>query len=102
MVTTLKDEEGRVIALAEWRLVGKSGFDKVAGEYVWVNDLWVHKEFEKMNRINRIIDEIMRLVPEAKYCYFKRGKYHDRLKMFTREQWERRRQAYDSLIVKER
>jgi len=101
LLTSLKDNEGKIIAYCEWRLVGKSGFDQVRGEYVWVEDLWVHGDYKMTNRINRMIDEILRLVPSAKYCYFKRGKYKDRLKMFKREQWERRRRTFDPLITPE-
>ena len=101
MITSLKDEQGRVIAYAEWRLVGPSGYDMDNGEYVWLHDLWVHHDFERTKRINRIIDEIMRIAPGAKYCYFKRGKYGNRIKMFKKEQWERRRNRYDSLVIKE-
>lgn len=101
MVTSLKDDEGRIIALCEWRLVGPSGYEVENGHYIWVNEIWVHRSFERTSRINRIIDEIMRFVPQAKYCYFKRAKYGERMKIFTREQWERRRMAYDNLVLKE-
>lgn len=96
MVTSLKDESGRIVCYCEWRLVGKSGFDRPDGEYVWVNDLWVHPEYKRTMRINRIVDEVMRSAPSANYCYFKREKYNGRLKMFTKEYWERRRQAYET------
>ena len=94
MITTLKDELGKVIAFCEWRLVSKSGFDKIDGEYVWVNDTWIHPDYS-FKRLNRLIDEVMSKVPpSAKYAYFLRGKYKDRMKMFSRKYWEKRRQAY--------
>jgi hypothetical protein len=98
MITTLKDDIGRIIAYCEWRLVGQSGYDKEDGEYVWINDIWVHQDFERTKRINRIIDEIMRIAPSAKWGYFVRGKYGFRKKMFSREQFERRRNTYDALV----
>ena len=102
MVTSLKDEDGRIVAYAEWRLVGPSGYEMENGEYVWISDLWIHSDFERTKRINRLIDEVMMLVPmSAKYCYFTRHKYGGRKKMFSKEFWERRRNRYDSLITKE-
>lgn len=101
MLTSLKDEDDRIIAYAEWRLVGGSGYDVEDGHYVWVADLWVHNDFERTKRINRIIDEVMRIAPSAKWCYFTRHKYGGRKKMFSREFWERRRNVYDSLVTKE-
>ena len=101
MITSLKDEQGRIIAYAEWRLVGPSGYDVENGEYVWLSDLWIHQDFERTKRINRIIDEVMRIAKDAKWCYFKRHKYNGRIKMFSREHWERRRNAFDTLVTKE-
>jgi hypothetical protein len=98
MVTTLKDDAGKVIALCEWRLVGQSGQEVPSGEYIWVNDCWVHEEFRMKHRINRIIDEIMRTVPTAKYCYFQRKDVSRKVHLYSRSQWERRRNSYDNLI----
>jgi hypothetical protein len=97
LITSLKDEHGKIVAYCEWRLVGPSGYEIENGEYVWVNDIWVHGEFRHAGKLNRIIDEIMRDTPQAKYCYFTRGKYGERMKMFTRAQWERRRKAYEQV-----
>lgn len=98
MITSLKDDSGRIIAFCEWRLVGQSGYDKEEGEYVWINDCWVHEDYRRTNKFNRIIDEILRAAPTAKWGYFVRGKYGFRKKIFSREQFERRRNAYDALI----
>ena len=101
MITSLKDAEGRIIAYCEWRLVGQSGYETPNGEFIWVNDMWVHEDYRFKNRVNRIIDEIMRLVPQAKYCYFERKAKNKHLHLFSRSQWERRRMAYDKLVTGE-
>ena len=46
-------------------------------------------------RVNRIIDEIMRTNPDAKYCYFQRKDVNDKLHLYSRDQWERRRKSYE-------
>lgn len=102
MVTTLKNEDGYVIALCEWRLVGASGYEVPNGEYIWINDMWVHEDYRHIHKVNRIIDEIMCLVPEAKYAYFQRKNKNERLRIFTRAQWERRRNTHDIMIKKEK
>jgi hypothetical protein len=102
MITTLKDYDGKVITFCEWRLVGPSGYDMENGEYVWINDIWCHPSHRNRYKVNRIIDEVMRMVPDAKYCYFQRKKKNERVRIYTRTQWERRRHAYDpELIIKE-
>lgn len=99
MITSLKDDNGRIISYVEWRLVGKSGFDCMDGKYVWINDVWVHSEYRHANRLARMVDEVMRLVPHATHAYFKREKYKGRLKMFSKVFWERRRQAYEPINI---
>lgn len=97
MITTLKDGDGKVIAYCEWRLVGPSGYEVPNGEYVWINDCWVHWSFRMKNKIKRIIDEVMRAVPMAKYCYFQRKNVDEKIHIWTRDQFERRRMAYENV-----
>jgi len=99
MLTNLKDNDGRIIAFTEWRLVGQSGFDKQDGEYIWVEEIWVHQNYRGKHLINRMIDEIMRISPSAKYCYFNRLKRNSNLRMYSRPAWQRRRQAYMKVEV---
>ena len=101
MITSLKDTDGKIVAYCEWRLVGNSGLEVPSGEYIWVNDMWVHPAFRNHGKVNRIIDEIMRDYPQAKYCYFQRKDVSDRLRLYTREQFERRRMAYEKSFMKE-
>lgn len=95
MITNVKDSDGKIIAYCEWRLVGPSGNEVPNGEYIWINDMWVHPSYRFKNQINRIIDEIMRLVPQAKYGYFQRKDKNMKLHIFTRDQFERRRMTYN-------
>ena len=95
MITNLKDDAGKIIAYCEWRLVGPSGYEAPNADHIWVNAIWVHDDYRHLNKIGMIIDEIMANTPQAMFGYFSRGKYGDRMKMFTREQWERRRTSCD-------
>ena len=99
MITSIKDDQNRIIAYVEWRLVGQSGFDKQDGEYVWINDCWVHQDYRMRDLLNRMTDEVMRQVPSARYCYFQRLKRNERLRMYTHDAWQRRRQAYMKVEV---
>lgn len=99
MISSLKDKEGRIIAYVEWRLVGQSGFDKQDGEYVYINDIWVHGDYRMKHLLNRMTDEVMRQVPTAKYCYFQRLKRNENLRMYTRDTFQRRRNPYMKVEV---
>lgn len=87
MITTVPDSQGRVIAWIEWRQVAQSGFDKIRGEYVWVNDLWVHPDHRNQGLISQMIDKILYKAPDAQYGYFTRKKYGNRMRIWKREQF---------------
>ena len=90
MITKLQDSNGFVIGLIEWRQVAQSGFDKLYGEYIFVNDLWVHEKYEKKHMIEEMIAMILLKAPEAKFCYFIREKYRGRVsRLWPRSSFER-------------
>jgi hypothetical protein len=91
MISVSKDEDGKVIALIEWRQVAQSGFDKLRGEYVFINDLWIHPKFRHdMNIMRHLGLDIMEKSVGANYCYFTRKKYGGRMsKIYTREHFEK-------------
>ena len=95
MVTTLKDTDGKIIAFCEWRLVGRSGNEVPSGEYVWINDCWVHPSMRFAGKIGRIFHEVLESAPSAKYGYFQRKNVNDTIHIWTREQFKRRAKVYD-------
>jgi len=100
VVTTLKNENGFVIAYCEWRLVGPSGYEVDHGEYIWINDMWVHESMRNKSLVNQFIDEIMRIVPQAKACYFQRKDVSEKVRIYNRNNWERRRRTTDALMLR--
>jgi len=91
MVTTSKDENGKIIAYCEWRQVGPSGFDVQDGPYLYIADLWIHEDYRGLGFLIEIIDKILVLAPSAKACYFTHKKYGDRMsRLWKREGFERR------------
>jgi len=90
LISISKDNDGRVIGYIEWRQVGQSGFDKVCGEYVWLQNLWIHEQFRGKGILQELISDILMKAPDAKYGYFTREKYNHRMsKSFKRESVER-------------
>ena len=90
MVSTVKDNNDRVIAFLEWRQVGQSGFDKLHGEYIWINHLWVHDDYKGYAIIKELIDDVLLKARMAKYAYFTRRKYQGRMsKLYKREDFSR-------------
>lgn len=89
MITKIQDEQGKIVGYCEWRQVAKSGIDKFQGEYIWINDLWVHPDYRNKGLINQMIDTILYKAPDALFCYFKRTKYNKRMRLWKRENFER-------------
>lgn len=89
MITVSHDYDGRIVGYIEWRQVGRSGFDKLYGEYVWVEKMWIHPEFKGTNVMYEMFEDVLIRAKEAQFAYFRRGKYNNRLsKLYKREQFE--------------
>lgn len=87
MITVSKDNDGRVIAYMESRQVGQSGFDKFRGEYLWINDLWIHNDYKNNWAVYRqLMNTTLFKAMDAKWMYFNRKKYGGRVsKLYSRE-----------------
>ena len=74
MISVIKDDNEKVISLVEWRQVGRSGFDVEGGEFVWLQNLWIHNEYRGKGLLQEMISDILMRAPEAKWGYFTREK----------------------------
>jgi len=78
MVEVKKDSNGKVIAWLEYNeLDNKTRFCK-DGDYLWVNDFWIHKDYQRNGILNEFIQGIIPRFPKARYLYWSRRKYNDR------------------------
>ena len=96
MIETIKDWNGNCTAYLVWMLCDKDTKSNKQGEYVYVDDLWIHplqrnKKIKGKKIIRKFIDDIMKQAPTAKYGYWVRKKYKERVKLFTKEQLKNRR-----------
>jgi hypothetical protein len=90
MLSSYKDENGKIIGFIEWWQTGQSGIQKFRGEYVWINEMWIHEDYRDGKAImNTLIRDVLRKAPDAKFGYFQRKKYNDRVsRLHTREEFE--------------
>jgi hypothetical protein len=88
MIFKITDDDDRIIAYTECWQVGPSGLPKYMGEYLWIQDIWVHPKYEHQGYIVRMIDDILKAGSELEYCYWTREKYNGRKsKTYTRQQF---------------
>lgn len=88
MISSLKNGNGFIYAYIEWEILDAFGQFKDFGEYIYIQNLWVHENFQN----SRAIKELIGLIdshPFAKnsdYVYWNNLKHNDRLtKPFRRE-----------------
>jgi len=87
MIASLKDEDGYVYAYIEWEITDGGVTLKKDGEYIYVQTLWVHEDWDGKDAIFELIPEINEheFSHNAKWVYWNRDKYGDRVsKIFDR------------------
>ena len=87
MVESIKDNDGKIVAYCEWVLLDKNGQFKDKGEYIWINDLWIHKDHRRNGMIKKFTELIEPKVPSARYIYWKRHKYEDRMSCYNEQRF---------------
>lgn len=103
MINVSKDNDGKIIAYMESRVVGQSGFDKLHGEYLYIADLWIHESYKYDWSIFReLMNDAMRKAQSATTIYFQRKKYGGRQSPnYSRSQVMRLLQRVPMMLIKE-
>jgi len=88
VIITKKDMDGKIIAYAEFKLVDEAGKEHLRGEYVWINQVWVHKAFRTRDVFNGILKNFIaagaRSFPWANYIYWQREKHNERMSLYDK------------------
>lgn len=91
MILTLKNEEDYIYAFIEWHVVNIDGKYDNNGEYIFIREVWIHKDHRNKGVLHQLIlglenSEVNKTV---KYGYWVR---HDRRmsKLYTRDHILRR------------
>ncbi len=92
MIETKTTTEGLIYSYVVYELVNQQGYKDPNGEYIFIDDLWVHESYRNNGTIKYYIKTIADKFPQAKFGYFvRRWKYPDRpAKIYDRETWLKR------------
>ncbi len=74
--------DGKVIAYVDYQIVDSFGHLSELGQYCWVNECWVHKDFRKRKILNWFVEREHLKWPTVKWLYYKRRKYGDRIRQY--------------------
>ncbi len=80
MIVTLKDRTGYVYGYAEFEVVDAFGQFKEEGEFLYIQEIWVHDHYRRSQAMKELIT-MMDKDPFTKNCdwvYWNRTKYNDR------------------------
>ncbi len=88
MIEVLK-RDGEIKGVCEWWIVDKLGKFDPNGEYIFINEVETSKSSENNGNLKYFIETITNKYPQAKYGYFKRRKYGDRIRMYSRRQFRK-------------
>jgi len=98
MIESVKNGDGSIIAYIEWQVVNAKGDFQDQGSHIYIQDLWIHKDFRGKKLLAELIGKIDRneLANHVLYIYWNRDKYNHRLsKSFTREVAARKGAHYE-------
>ena len=91
MLETIRDKDKNILAVCEYYVVDDEGHFNESGQYIWIEQL----EFSSMvngnglGYVQEFIKRIIKNVPWCKAGYFRRGKYNNRVKLYSRRRWEK-------------
>ena len=82
MVTSIKDNEGKVIAYAEYRIVDKNGIDTKEGEYCWINDCYIAPQFRYCGLLKEMLRIEFKKHNWVRWIYFIRSIHNERTRIY--------------------
>ena len=85
-IESIHNEDGYCIAYCEWTPRDKHGNEDFSGEYVFVNEMWVHPVERGYSMVKDIVKKVIEKYPHGKFTYWKRRKYSERVKLFSKGQ----------------
>jgi len=91
MIETYKDSEGRVLSYVLWWITDRFWKADPNGEYIWIEELWVHNTITLQQVYPYFAKRVMGRVPLALYgCFWRQGKYGSKIKIYPKHYWLRR------------
>lgn len=72
MIETIKDNEDKAVAYIEWEVLDAHGQFKNGGEYIYVQNLWIHPNYRYKNLTAELSKKIYDhyYSKKAKYVYW--------------------------------
>ena len=88
MISVLKNEHGLIYAYIEWYVLDEKAQFKDYGDYIYIQDSWIHPEHRGNGCLRNLIHliDIHEYTKNAKYVYWEREKYNHKLsKIYNRK-----------------
>jgi hypothetical protein len=87
MLELYYDNEGKVIGAMCWRMCNEKGLMDDNGIYGFVDEIWIwNGTKDGIKIIREFINRCFSQFPQMQYAYWKRKKYSNRIKVYTRKE----------------
>ena len=82
MIVTQKDKDDKIIAYGEYNIVDRFGHPTEVGQYCFIYDTWVHKDYRHRRLLKDMIRSRMPMHPTVKWIYWTRSKHEGKTSMY--------------------
>lgn len=88
-IIDLKNKDGFTSAYIVFTPRDEKGKEDYNGDYVYVEELFIHDSIKGIKTLRNLIRMVIDAFPNAKYGYWKRRKYNERIKVCLKTQVNR-------------
>lgn len=87
MVEYDTNDRGNLTGLIEYFVVDNQGNIDDMGDHIFVKEFYVNPELRGNGSIAKFAHRLISKVPLARYCYFERRKYDNRIRIYPKDKW---------------
>jgi hypothetical protein len=91
MIEIIREDDGIIRGVIEYYIVDINGVLDDKGEYAWVLECEIAPQYRGNGCLKKLMTKIVIRYPQLKFGYFKRNKYDDRIRLYSRNQLLNRR-----------
>ena len=90
MIVSCKDKDGKIIAYTSFQIVDKWGHPCAVGQFVFIEDCWIHQDYQKKGLLRYMLEKRRYKYPIVKWIYWERRDKNKPLKTYDIDKFLRR------------
>ena len=96
MISCLRNDNGFIYAYIEWYILDQFGQFQSMGNFMYINDVWVHPDYRNNKCIERIIPQLHNhnFSSNVRVVYWARDKYNGKISKYLRLKLSKKGEYY--------